>query len=111
MTKAESFFNDLAQQIPDVKPGKMFGALCLKTPNGKSAAMFWKDHIVVKLRGDILREALSLEGTQLFEPMEGKPMKEWVQIPFTYKDKWEKFALISADNVRTLEGKIPRKKK
>jgi hypothetical protein len=69
MTKAEEYFNELTIQIPNVKPGKMFGALCMKTPNGKSSAMFWKDNIVVKLQGDLLTEALSLDGAQPFEPM------------------------------------------
>jgi hypothetical protein len=92
-------------------PGKMFGALCMKMPNGKSGAMFWKDNIVVKLHGGTLNEALSLDGVQLFEPMEGKPMKDWVQIPFHYKDKWKMFAEISAAEVETLEKKPTKKKK
>src|ERR1700757_737353 len=111
MTKAEIYFNELTKEIPDVKPGKMFGALCMKTPNGKSAAMFWKDNIVVKLQGESLREAMSLDGAKLFEPMEGRPMKEWVQIPFDYKDKWKTFAMISSESVRTLKKKVPAKKK
>lgn len=110
MTKAELFFTELTNQIPDVKPGKMFGAMCMKTANGKSAVMFWKDNIVVKLQGDSIQEALSLDGTKLFEPMEGKPMKEWVQIPFDYKDKWKKFALMSAESVKALKKKVAKKK-
>lgn len=110
MTKAELFFTELTKEIPDVKPGKMFGALCMKTPNGKSAAMFWKDNIVVKLQGDSLKEALSLDGTNLFEPMEGKPMKEWVQIPFHYKDQWKKFALLSAESVKAVKKTATKKK-
>ena len=110
MTKAEDFFNELTKQIPDVKAGKMFGALCMKTPNGKSAAMFWKDNIVVKLTGESLNDAMSLDGSKLFEPMEGRPMKEWVQIPFSYKDKWKKFATLSAASVKELKKKIAKKK-
>lgn len=109
MTKAEEYFNELTNEIPDVKPGKMFGALCMKTPNGKSAAMFWQDNIVVKLNGQPLIEAMSLDGTQLFEPMAGRPMKEWVQIPFGYKSKWKEFALISTAGVKEIEKK-PKKK-
>jgi hypothetical protein len=41
MSKAEQFFIELTYEIPDAKPGKMFGALCMKMPNGKAAAMFW----------------------------------------------------------------------
>jgi hypothetical protein len=111
MTKAEEFFMLLTSEIPNVKEGKMFGALCMKTPNGKSAAMFWKENIVVKLSKDFLKEALSLEGAKLFEPMAGKPMKEWVQIPFAHKDQWEKFTKISVASIQTLEKKAPVKKK
>jgi hypothetical protein len=111
MTRAEEFFSDLTREIPDVKAGKMFGSLCMKMPNGKSAAMFWKDNIVVKLQGESLKEAMSLDGTQLFEPMEGRPMKEWVQIPFAYKDEWKKFALASAESVKTLPKKSGTKNK
>lgn len=109
MTQAEEYFNELTNEMPDVKPGKMFGALCMKTANGKSAAMFWQDNIVVKLSGDQLSEATGLEGVQLFQPMEGRPMKEWVQIPFEYKDRWKEFALISASGVKEIEKK-PKKK-
>jgi hypothetical protein len=33
MTEAELFFTELLKEIPKVKPGKMFGSLCMKTPN------------------------------------------------------------------------------
>ena len=88
----------------------MFGGLCMKTPNGKSAAMFCKENIVVKLTGESLQDAMSLGGSKLFEPMEGRPMKEWVQIPFSYKDKWKKFALLSAATVKELKKKVAKKK-
>jgi hypothetical protein len=77
----------------------------MKTPNGKSAAMIWKDHIVVKLHGDSLAEAMKLDGIKQFEPMAGRPMKDWVQIPFTYKDKWKKFVMSSSESIGTLKKK------
>jgi len=103
MSAAEEFFKKISKEIPDVKEGKMFGALCVKTPNGKAGAMFWKDCIVVKLDGDAFREAMSLDGSKQFEPMEGRPMKEWVQIPFEHKNKWKKFVTISVDIVRKIK--------
>ncbi|MDQ6757323.1 MAG: hypothetical protein M3004_10350 [Bacteroidota bacterium] len=111
MTEAEIYFNELTEKIANAKAGKMFGALCMKMPNGKSAAMFWKNNIVVKLHGKALQDALSLDGTKLFEPMEGRPMKEWVQIPFDYKSKWEMFAKISTQSVEKIEKKPTKKKK
>jgi hypothetical protein len=105
MTEAEFFFNELAGQIDSVKPGKMFGALCMKTPNGKSAAMIWRDHLVVKLNRNSLNEALNLSGAKIFEPMEGRPMKEWVQIPFIHKDRWKEYTLLSIKLVKDLPKK------
>ena len=105
MTNAEEFFKELTGQIESVKPGKMFGSLCMKTPNGKSAAMIWKDHLVVKLKGDLLNEALNLSGAKIFEPMEGRPMKEWVQIPFMHKDRWKEYTLLSIKSVKDLHNK------
>lgn len=103
MTKAEEYYHRLVQEIPDGKPSKMFGAQCIKMPNGKAAAMFWKDCLVVKLAGPALEEVKSLDGTSLFDPMDGRPMKEWVQIPFEYKDKWKQYTLQSALYVKDLK--------
>ena len=66
MTEAEEFFSRITNDIPNAKAGKMFGSLCMKMPNGKSGAMLWKDHLVVKLQGIDLEEAMNLEGTHLF---------------------------------------------
>ena len=103
MTPAETYFNELTTEIPDVKPGKMFGAACMKTANGKSGAMFWQDHLVVKLQGDPLHEAKNLAGSKPFEPMAGRPMKEWIQIPFDHRDHWKKFATISVQAVNAMK--------
>jgi len=105
MTNAEEFFKELTGQIESVKPGKMFGALCMKTPNGKSAAMIWRDHLVVKLNGNTLNEALNLSGAKIFEPMEGRAMKEWAQIPFIHKDRWKEYTLLSIRSVKDLPNK------
>lgn len=105
MTNAELFFKELTGQIDSVMPGKMFGALCMKTRNGKSAAMIWRDHLVVKLTGNFLNEALNLSGAKIFEPMEGRPMKEWVQIPFVHKDRWKEYTLLSIKSVIDLPNK------
>jgi len=111
MTEAEKYFHELTGQIPDVEPGKMFGALCFKTPNGKAAAMFWHDFLVVKLSGKARDEALSLDGTRFFDPMDGRPMKEWIQIPFAYQHQWKEFALSAAVYVRQIPVKAASKKK
>ena len=49
--------------------------------------------MVFKLNGEMHSNALSLDASQLFDPSGKKrPMKEWVQVPFDYSDKWDEFA-------------------
>jgi hypothetical protein len=75
-----------------VKESKMFGMPCLKRENGKVVAGLWKDGGVnVKLTDEAQREAaLALSGAQLFDPGMGRVMREWVLVPATQSDEWER---------------------
>lgn len=43
-------------------------------------------------------EALSYDGAQLFDPsVKGRAMKEWVQVPYDYVDKWAVFSAAAAE--------------
>jgi hypothetical protein len=58
------------------------------------------DCLVFKMNGKPHLDALSLDGTELFDPSGKKrPMKEWVQVPFDYSDKWSKYAKSAFDYV------------
>lgn len=103
MTKAEELFHKIAVELPDVKEGKMFGALCIKAPNGKAGVMFWKEFLVVKLEGEELQKALELKGAKIFTPMENRPMGGWVQLSFDHSKKWKELAKKSMDYVKTLK--------
>jgi len=48
--------------------------------------------MIFKLAGRAHAEALALPGATLFEPMAGRPMKAWVQVPATAADHWEMLA-------------------
>ena len=93
MTKAEKLFHKIAAEISGAKEGKMFGVYCLKTPNNKAIAIFWKDKMMFKLRGKLEREALSLSGakngTHIFNT--SRQMKGWVWIPFKHSPEWKIF--------------------
>lgn len=102
MTSLE-LFNQIAEKIPDARPGKMFGALCIKAQNGKAAAMFWKDAMVFKLTGEDEQEAMSFDGASIFNPMGTKPMNGWIQIPFEYSDRWKAFTESALIYVSTLK--------
>jgi hypothetical protein len=110
MTREEEFYHKVVSEIPGAIPGKMFGAQCIKADNGKAAAMFYNNLIVVKLTGEEEREALSLDGASLFNPMGGTPMGGWVQLPYDYKDKWKEFAQKAFNYVKELKPNEKKKK-
>ncbi|HTX87610.1 MAG TPA: hypothetical protein VMC08_01385 [Bacteroidales bacterium] len=103
MSRAEALFLKIGKEVPGVKEGKMFGSLCLKTPGGKAAAMLWKDDLVVKLPKQELEKALLLQGAKFFEPMDNRPMKEWVQIPAAHSVEWARLIRDSVAYVNSLK--------
>lgn len=103
MTKNEELFHKIASEIPNTSEGKMFGALCIKTPNGKSAVMFWKDDMIFKLNGGKEEEALKLKGTKVFEPAKGRKMGGWYHVPAAHSKHWKKLAVEAVKIVRKIE--------
>jgi hypothetical protein len=92
MASYEEIVDDLCAQNAHVQTGKMFGMDCFKA-NGKAAGGSWQGHMVFKLTDRAVREqALAIEGAHAFDPMGGRPMKEWVVIPASQSDRWAKIA-------------------
>ena len=103
MSPAEIHYHYIATNLADASESKMFGAKCLKAPNGKALALYWQECMVFKLTGDAASSALSLDGASVFTPAEGRPMNGWIQIPFDYVDQWETFAAQSLAYVREIK--------
>jgi hypothetical protein len=103
MTKSEKLYHDIAASIPDATESKMFGALCLKAPNGKAGVMFWKDDMIFKLDKDNEEVALKLKGAKIFEPAAGKKMGGWIHVPNKHADKWTDLAKKTMDIVRKIK--------
>jgi len=100
MTKEEQFFIEIGEQISNAIIGNLFGKPCFKL-NKKAFICFFKNEMVFKLLDKTHSEALSLDGAQLFDPSgKNRPMKQWVQVPFDYKDMWLEFAKASADAIK-----------
>src|SRR3954465_3415152 len=98
MTKEEALYTAIGKKIKG-EESQMFGKPCFKI-NGKAFICFFQNEMVFKLTGDVHKEALSLDGSQLFDPSgKGRAMKEWVQVPFDYSTKWKKYAKAAYDYV------------
>jgi hypothetical protein len=76
----------------DIVGASMFGMPSVKRRDGKAFAGLFGDDMVFKLAGDAHEEALVLDGAHLFEPMSGRPMKAWVQVPPTHQTQWVELA-------------------
>ena len=92
MKAEEEFYLATGKKIKDAEQSQMFGKPCFKI-GGKAFVCFFQNAMVFKLTDDIHEEALSLEGSKLFDPSGKKrPMKEWVQVKYDHKDKWLKYS-------------------
>lgn len=92
MNKEEKLFFEIGQKLKNAEQGQMFGKPCLKI-NGKAFASLFQKEMVFKLTNEAHSDALSLDGSQSFDPSGKKrPMKEWVQVPYDYSEKWPEFA-------------------
>ncbi|MCK5847158.1 MAG: hypothetical protein KAG84_06950 [Bacteroidales bacterium] len=91
----------IGEKVENSVKSQMFGKPCFKI-NGKAFICFFQNEMVFKLTKETHSEALSFDGSELFDPSGKKrPMKEWVQVPYDYKDYWENFALQSASYVNS----------
>lgn len=104
--ESQALFQEIAdelRQTDEVQSAKMFGMPSLKIA-GKAFAGFHKDEMVFKLRGAALADALGMDGAALFDPMGGRPMKEWVQVPFVHAGRWRELAGQALALQRELNG-------
>ena len=99
MTEAEKLYISIGEQLNETIRSQMFGKPCFKI-HGKAFLAFFQNEMVFKLYGDKHREALALEGAQLFDPSGKKrPMKEWVQLPYIHAAHWTGFAKAALEYV------------
>ena len=98
MTEEEKFYISIGEQLGE--QSQMFGKPCFKI-NKKSFVCFFENEMVFKLTGDTHKDAISLNGSKLFDPSgKNRPMKEWVQVSYDYKNKWLDFAIKAAKYIK-----------
>ena len=104
MSKPEVLFHKIASELPYAVEGKLFGAMCLKSQNGKAFAIFWKDCVLFKLDEKAQQDALKLEGSKigshLYDPK--RPMNGWVSIPYEQSHTWLDLARCALQNVKSV---------
>ena len=97
----EAYYIEVGNTIEGSIESQMFGKPCFKI-NKKAFVCFFQNAMVFKLEGETHKEALNLEGAVLFDPSgKNRPMKAWIQVPFTHKDKWLNFAKSAMEFVTT----------
>ncbi|GAA2747735.1 MULTISPECIES: hypothetical protein [Kitasatospora] len=89
-------YDEIAEELAPrgATRSQMFGMPCLKDAAGKAFAGLREGELVCRLGRDspALAEALRLPGAHLFDPMGGRPMKDWVCLPAASVGHWDNFA-------------------
>ena len=99
MTKEEIYYRETGKQISGATESQMFGKPCFMI-NGKAFTCLFNGMMVFKLADEARSHALAFEGAVLFDPSgRGRPMKEWVQVPFEHHSKWPELARTAFDFV------------
>src|SRR2546421_12981709 len=94
-TDPRAIYDDVTAELvatSSTTSGKMFGMPYLKN-NGKAFAGYYRSAMVFKLTVPEHSEALALSGAQLVDPSgQGRPMKEWVEVPVEHASRWLELA-------------------
>ncbi|MGK4584138.1 hypothetical protein [Kitasatospora sp. HPMI-4] len=73
---------------------RMLGMPCLKDADGRAFAALHRGELVCRLGHDTPAhtEALHLPGAHVLDPVDGRPMGDWVCIPVASAGHWDNFA-------------------
>lgn len=106
MTEEQTLYLEIGNKLENAQESQMFGKPCFKIM-GKAFICFFQNEMVFKLKGERHQEALALDGSKLFDPSgKNRPMKEWVQVAYIHKEKWEQYA---EESMKYIMGEIREK--
>jgi hypothetical protein len=98
MARFTALLDELSSER-DVVKASMFGMPGIKRRGGKAFCGLYGDDMIFKLEGEDHARALSLDGAHLFEPMAGRPMKAWVQIPPEHESQYAELGRAAEANL------------
>jgi hypothetical protein len=93
----EEVLAGLQLRRPEIVSRKMFGLPSFMIGRKPFAALNGED-MIFKLSGEALARALALDGAEPFDPMGGRPMKAWVQVPPEHCELWPALAEEALEN-------------
>ncbi len=73
-------FDKIIAGLPEAEPRKMFGYPCAFV-NGQMFVGVFQDRLMLRLADADREKFLKLKGAKPFEPMPGRVMKEYVEVP------------------------------
>ena len=109
---AEKKYDDIAAALAEdgALKSQMFGMPTMKV-GGKAFAGLYDEAMVFKLTGEAHKRALAMKGAHLFDPMDGRPMKEWVVVPASGAKEWQSLAKDALAYVSSVKKAAPKRKK
>jgi TfoX/Sxy family transcriptional regulator of competence genes len=109
--ETKDFFASVVPDHPAVAIRPMFGQLSAFVNGNMFMGIFGEDVLVRLPEED--REAVIAAGGRVFEPMAGRPMREYVVLPEVWRDDVptiEEWAARALDHAEELPPKQPKKK-
>ena len=110
---SKSFFMTVVPDDPRVSVRPMFGNLAAFV-NGNMFFCLLGDDVAVRLPEEARDELLKHEGAAEFEPMRGRPMREYITIPSAWQeepDKLEDWVIRSFSWASEMPEKQPKPRK
>ena len=110
--ETKDFFASVVPDHPAVAIRPMFGQLSAFVNGNMFMGIFGEDFFVRLPEED--RAALLREGGRAFEPMAGRPMREYVVLPGAWRDEPDRvrgWAARALDHAEELPAKQPARKK
>ena len=107
--ESETFLRSVLHEKAQVTLRPMFGNLA-GFVHGKMFAGLYGDELFIRLSEEDRGELLRVEGSSVFEPVAGRPMREYVVVPRSWRAQPARVKLWVA---RSLEwsGQLPAKAK
>ena len=103
MDKEEEYFHKVADKLSEkynsVKIGKMMSSPGISYKK-KFFAFYYKKEITLRLGKEFVPKEHGIKKWKYLNPFKKKaPMKNWFQMPYSEKTRWEKLAIYAMNNL------------